>query len=114
MAVERLEVVFRSDAADDLDAIYRRIYKSSLEPATARRYVERTVAFCEKIGGMARGGRPRDDLMPGLRTFPFERRAVVACLIVGEMVEITNVFHGGRDYEALYRDRGQAEDADEP
>ena len=39
---------------------------------------------------------------------------MVACLIVGEMVEITNVFHGGRDDEALYRDRGQAEDADEP
>ncbi len=101
--MERLEVVFRSDAADDLDAIYRWIYESSLEPVTAERYVERIVTFCERIGGMARGGRPRDDLMPGLRTFPFERRAVVAYLIVGKTVEITNVFHGGRDFEALYR-----------
>lgn len=112
MAVERLEVVFRSDAADDLDAIYRWIYESSLEPVTAERYVERIVGFCETIGGMARGGRPHDDLLPGLRTFPFERRAVIAYLIVGETVEITNVFHGGRDYEALYR--GQDGEADKP
>jgi toxin ParE1/3/4 len=111
MAVERLEVVFRDDAADDLEAIYRWIYESSLEPATAQRYVERIVAFCEKIGGMARGGRPRDDLMPGLRTFPFERRAVIAYLVVSDRVEITNVFYGGRDYEALYR--GQPDDPDE-
>lgn len=71
MAVERLEVVFRNDAADDLDAIYRWIYEASLEPVTAERYVERIVG--------------------------------IAYLIVGERVEITNVFYGGRDYEALYR-----------
>lgn len=111
MAVERLEVVFRRDAADDLDAIYRWIYEASLDPVTAERYVGRIVAYCEKIGGMARGGRPRDDLLPGLRTFPFEGRAVIAYLIVGDRVEITNVFHGGRDYEALYR--GEPDNVDE-
>jgi len=110
MVVERFEVVFRSDAADDLDAIYRWIYEASLEPVTARRYVDRIVAFCEKIGGMASGDRLRDDLLTGLRTFPFERRAVIAYRIVGETVEITNVFYGGRDYEALYR--GQPGDTD--
>lgn len=112
MDVARLDVVFRVDATDDLAAIYRWIHDASLDPVTAQRYVGRIVAFCEKIGGMASGGRPRDDLMPGLRTFPFERRAVIAYLIVGDRVEITNVFYGGRDFETLYR--GQPGEADEP
>jgi len=38
-----------------------------------------------------------------LRTFPFEHSAVVAYTIEGECVWITNIFYGGRDYEALYR-----------
>jgi toxin ParE1/3/4 len=41
--------------------------------------------------------RPR-----GLRTVPFERKAVIAYRVT-KAVEITNIFYGGRDYEALYR-----------
>ena len=109
--MERLEVAFRADAAADLAAIYRWIYNVSLSPLTARRYVDRIVAFCEKIGSMSHGDRPRDDLLPGLRTFPFERRVVIAYLIADGRVEIVNVFYGGRDYEALYRDQtGEAEE----
>jgi toxin ParE1/3/4 len=43
-------------------------------------------------------------LEPGLRTIPFERRAVIAYRVTNA-VEITNIFYGGRDYEALYRSR---------
>lgn len=98
------KVILREDAASDLADIYRWIHQASLSPSTAERYVERIIAFCEKIGTMPRGGKPRDDLVPGLRTFPFEKRAVIAYFIEGETVLITNVFHGGRDYETLYRD----------
>jgi toxin ParE1/3/4 len=38
----------------------------------------------------------------------FERRAVIAYSIDNNIVRITNIFYGGRDYEALYR-----RDADE-
>lgn len=38
-----------------------------------------------------------------------ERRAVIVYRIVGETVEITNVFYGGRDDAALYR-RGKTDD----
>jgi toxin ParE1/3/4 len=62
----------------------------------------RIVARCLKIGDAPRSGRPRDDLALGLRTIPFERRAVVA-YVVTDKVEIANIFYGGRDYEALYR-----------
>lgn len=52
---------------------------------------------------MRRRGRRRDDLFPGLRTVPFEGRAVIAYLAREHRVEITNIFYGGQDYEALYR-----------
>ena len=59
-----------------------------------------------RIGDAPHGGRSRDDLAPGLRTVPFEASAVIAYR-VGAAVEIANVFYGGRDYEALYRDGAQ-------
>jgi toxin ParE1/3/4 len=49
------------------------------------------------------GGIARDDLQPGLRTVPFEHSAVIAYVVEDDRVAITNVFYGGRDYEALYR-----------
>lgn len=60
------------------------------------------MARCRRIGSVPHGGRPRDDLVPGLRTVPFEHGAVIAYLVLSS-VEIANVFYGGRDYEMLYR-----------
>jgi toxin ParE1/3/4 len=45
----------------------------------------------------------RDDLVPGLRTVPFEHRAVIAYVVENEIVRVTNIFYGGRDFEALLR-----------
>ena len=100
--IQRLDVKFRPVAADDLDAIYRVIYEASLSPAIACSFVSRIRARCLRIGDAQHGGRLRDDLHPGLRTISFEKTAVIACL-VRQNIEITNVFYGGRDYEALYR-----------
>ena len=102
--MEPLEVVFRPDAAADLAELHAWIVDAGGEPAIAAAFTARIIAFCEKIGAMAHAGRRRDDLWPGLRTFPFEKRTVIAYRLVGGKVEIVNVFHGGRDYEALYRE----------
>ena len=67
----------------------------------AAAFVTRIMARCHKIGDVPFGGRARDDLVPGMRTVPFERSAVVAYRVT-DVVEITNIFYGGRDYEALY------------
>jgi toxin ParE1/3/4 len=87
-AVRRLEVRYRREALNDLRDIFHLVQRIGASRATAQRFV----------------GRIRDDLAPGLRTVPFERRAVIAYRVIDDMVEITNVFYGGRDYEALYRD----------
>lgn len=103
MAVKVYRVSYRESASADILDIYRWVYEVSLDPATAGRFAARLVAACERIGDVPLGGRPRDDLFPGLRTLPFEKRAVIAYLVEAETVVITNVFYGGRDFAALYK-----------
>jgi toxin ParE1/3/4 len=100
--MRRLPVVLREEAISDLLEIYHYIAEQSGYPEQARRFVERIRIRCEGIGNVPHGGRPRDDLAPGLRTVPFERSAVIAYLVDDEVVRVTNIFYGGRDYEALY------------
>lgn len=102
--MRRAEVVYRPDAIADLQQIYRGVAEASQSHDVASRFVRRIMERCRKIGNVPQGGRARDDLMPGLRTVPFERRAVIA-YIVADRVEITNIFYGGRDYDTLYHDR---------
>ena len=70
---------------------------------TARRFVTRIRDRCLRIGNVPRGGHPRDDLDPGLRTVPFEHSAVIAYKVEEGAVRITNIFYGGLDYEALFK-----------
>ncbi|GJE60474.1 type II toxin-antitoxin system RelE/ParE family toxin [Methylobacterium trifolii] len=101
--MRRLEVAFNAEAADDLRQIYLWVYEASRDPNVAARFLDRLIGRCERIGDAPHGGRPRDDLEPGLRTGPFESAAVIAYRVAEDRVRITDVFYGGRDYEALYR-----------
>jgi toxin ParE1/3/4 len=100
--MRRLEVTFRPEAVADLQEIYRFIFEVSQSHVTATRFTERILARALRIGDAPQGGRPRDDLEPGLRTVPFETSAVIAYRVTAT-VDIINIFYGGRDYEALYR-----------
>lgn len=100
--MRRLEVSYRPAASTDLRNVYLWVLEASGDPETARRFTERIREACEKIGGRPLAGRARDDLAPGLRTFPFERRGVIAYFVEGDEVQVSNVFYGGREYEALF------------
>lgn len=110
--MRRIDVVYRPEAVDDLEDIYRFISDNSEDAGTARAVVEQLHDRCRRIGAVPNGGTPRDDLAPGLRTVPFKRRAVIAYRVLPDAVEITNIFYGGRDLEALYRGRPLYEDND--
>jgi toxin ParE1/3/4 len=97
------ELHYRPTALADLEDTFRSVLRVSANPITARRYIARIRERCRRITILPLAGRPRDDLAPGLRTVPFERRIVIVYRVVGETVEVTNVFHGERDYAALYR-----------
>jgi len=102
--IRRLEVEYRQSARDDLAGIFRFIFESGSSVDAALKFVLRIEDRCQKVGDAPRGGRPRDDLMPGLRTVPFEHSAVIAHVIEEDVVWITNIFYGGRDFESLLRD----------
>ncbi|MGX5805106.1 type II toxin-antitoxin system RelE/ParE family toxin [Bradyrhizobium sp. Arg314] len=100
--MRRVKVTYRPQAISDLQGIYRIIAEASQSDVVASGFVQRIMARCRKIGDVPNGGRPRDDLEPGLRTVSFERTALIAYR-VADTAEVTNIFYGGRDYESLYR-----------
>ena len=51
-------------------------------------------------------GTQREDVLPGLRTIGFERRATIAFLVEGDLVLIEGVFHGGQDFESALGGEG--------
>lgn len=109
--MRRLRVEYLPEAHADLQSVFDVVLRASQNIDVAEGFVRRMYARCERIGHAPRGGRPRDDLEPGLRTVPFERSAAIAYRVESDHVPITNVFYGGRDYEALFRGPS---DQDEP
>ncbi|HSI41192.1 MAG TPA: type II toxin-antitoxin system RelE/ParE family toxin [Xanthobacteraceae bacterium] len=101
--MKRREVRYRAEARADLANIYNIILDLSRAPSVAFRFVTRIRERCSRIGDAPRSGRPRDDLLPGLRMVAFRRSVVILYRVENDRVEIANIFYGGRDYEALYR-----------
>jgi toxin ParE1/3/4 len=110
--MHRLKVTYREEALLDLQDIYRIVFEMSRSHLVARRFIKRIEARCDRIGFVPRGGRPRDDLQVGLRTIPFEHSAIIAYKVEDNSVDISNIFYGGRDYEALYHDDQEFEKDD--
>ena len=94
---------FQPEANADLADIFRIVLRGSQSNDVAEGFVSRIIQRCERIGNAPHGGRPRDDLEPGLRTVAFERSVVIAYRVEADRVRIANVFYGGRDFESLYR-----------
>ena len=103
------KVILRPTAETDLTALYHSMTERSGYSARAMEYIRRMRAYCETLAAFPERGRRRDDLRPGLWIIGFERRVVIAHMILdtGD-VEIGRIFYGGRDCEAIMRD------ADEP
>jgi toxin ParE1/3/4 len=102
------KVVLRPQAEADLESIYRFIENDSR--ARAMNYIRRLRERCEALRYFPERGRPRDDILPGLRILTFERSAVIEYMIEGDQVRIVDIFYRGRDYEAILR--GAATDKD--
>jgi toxin ParE1/3/4 len=64
-------------------------------------YIGRIEACCMGLGEFPRMGRAAEELGPGLRLHPFERRAVIIYRVLPDSIAILAIFHGGRDIAAL-------------
>ena len=100
----KYRVYFMPDAIDDLEAIYLYIAEQSGFPERAWNYMERLKSKCQELETLPIRGQLRSDLMEGLRIYPLDDKAVAAFLVneADLMVQVLNVFYGGRDYEALF------------
>ncbi|HEX2887239.1 type II toxin-antitoxin system RelE/ParE family toxin [Vineibacter terrae] len=99
------KVLFTPEVRDQLDSLERYIAAVG-SPATAARYVDAIVTYCESFQTAPLRGTRRDDLFPGLRITSYRRRVVVAFLAdeASETVSIVGIFYGGQDYEARWLD----------
>ena len=97
------KVYFRPQAEAELIALYD--YISNRAGATvAGGYIDRIEAACLALASFPERGRRRDDILPGLRTVGFERRATIAFRVLKTRVEIVTITYGGRDFESALRE----------
>lgn len=94
-----LDLVYRPDAKEDLENIFRHIALESPERAFA--FVNLIRDRCALLQVVPALGPARPQLGAGLRIYPIRRRVVVVYLIGDATIEIVRVFYGGRNIEAL-------------
>ena len=97
----RYRVTIRPEAEEDLAKIYDIIADEN--PAAAMRSVDGIRDLSMSLDHFPRRGKPRDDVVAGVRTLVYRKRATIAYRILGDTVEVTRVFYAGRDYEAILR-----------
>lgn len=88
----------RADLREIHDYIAERDADAALD------FVTRLQLACESLAAMPGQGRKRDDLAPGLRSFPVARY-IIFYRRVTTGVEIARVVHGARDIEAIIADQ---------
>jgi plasmid stabilization system protein ParE len=98
------EVIFSSRARQQLLELYDYIESASY-PTRAERYIAGLLASCNRLEILPHRGTRRDDILPGVRITHFRKRTVIAFVVLENRVEILGIFHGGRDYAAILRQR---------
>jgi toxin ParE1/3/4 len=98
-----LEVYFRPEAEADLVGLYDHIADAS-GTRIAAGYIDRIEAACMALADFPERGTRRDDILRGLRTVGFERRATIAFRVLRTRVEIVTIAYGGRDFESGLRE----------
>lgn len=100
--MRRYRAEFLRRAEEDLLDLYEAIAaEAGLQVAGT--YVDRIEAACLTLQLSPMKGRDRGDLLPGLRTVGFERRATIVFRVRRSRVTIVRVLYGGRDVERVLR-----------
>ena len=106
-------VAFAPEALAQLTSLYDYIAEAA-SPATAARYTEAIVAYCEAMEHFPARGHRRDDVRPGMRVTHYKKRTVIAFAVDDQalLVSIIGVYYGGQDYETLLQDDDNDDVAD--
>lgn len=101
-----MRIVFSKRARRQLESLFTYLAPRA-GPRSARGYVDRIIASCEGLSDHPHRGTRREDILPGLRIFGFERRVTIAFVVEEHAVVIVGVFYGGQDYETALRSGGE-------
>jgi len=105
------EVVKRPLAQADLDAIWDYIEERSSEELAVN-FLRKLYAKLETLARSPHIGRPRDELLPGLRSFPFKDYLIFYFPLTNG-IEVVRVLYGRRDIERIFQEE-EEEDEEEP
>lgn len=94
--MRQLDVALSAGALSDLQQIAFYVYERSGNVVVARAYDARIPDVCARIGDAPQGGRPREDLGPGVRSWSFERRATILYRVTADRVVVLRIVHRGR------------------
>jgi toxin ParE1/3/4 len=95
--VSQLRISPRARA--DLIDIWSYIADDSVTNADA--YIDKLYEAIEALGRHPGSGRRRDELAPGIQSFPFARY-IIFYRVVTNTIEIVRVLHGARDIENIF------------
>jgi toxin ParE1/3/4 len=90
------------EAEAELDAIWWYLAEQSGSPEIAGSAIASITERFHLLSTYPQLGRRRDDLRPGLRSYP-AGSYVIVYRIDGPDVLVLHIFHGSRDIEALLR-----------
>lgn len=97
-----LEVRFAEEAEDDLVETY--VYIAERDGTERAEAVDRRLrAACAKLADFPSRGSPHDELAPGLRSVPFERRATIYYQVTAQTVDIMHIAWAGRDAARIFK-----------
>jgi toxin ParE1/3/4 len=94
--VKRYKVIFLPHAERRLGAIEAYIAGRS-SPAIAERFVASIVQRALKLESFPSRGTPRNDLLNGLRTIIHRRTVIIAYVVDGNEVAVTDFLYRGED-----------------
>ena len=86
-------------AEDDLDEIWWYIAQDS--PGNADKFIDEIESTCRKLARFTSMGRNRDELHPGLQSFPVGKY-LIFYMPIHDGIEIVRVLHGMMDIDALF------------
>lgn len=91
--------IISDQAVSDLTDQWVYISRDSIE--SADRLVDRLYQQCQRLAEAPKMGRQRDELLPGLRSFPVGRY-LIFYRVEEERVEVVRVLSGYRDLDSLF------------
>lgn len=90
---------FAAPATADVESIGDHIAKDNLH--AAEQFIEKITGRCRALADRPLMARQRDELLPGLRSFPVGKYLIFFRLVPGG-IEIIRVIHGARDIAAAF------------